>query len=120
MNRWSAAVYGALAGAMIAYPRQAAEAALEAMRLWARAAACRAAFLCRRRAGADRPALALDAAAGLRCLFPGRRVPAMQNAAFWQESGVTARSLLLLRLAHAAVSFFLCFALTRLLTAVIY
>lgn len=56
MNRWSAAVYGALAGAMIAYPRQAAEAALEAMRLWAR----------------------------------------------------------------AAVSFFLCFALTRLLTAVIY
>ena len=43
----------------------------------------------------------------------------MQNAAFWQESGVTARSLLL-RLAHAAVSFFLCFALTRLLTAVIY
>lgn len=34
MSRWSTAAFGALAGAMLVYPAQAAEAALGALRLW--------------------------------------------------------------------------------------
>ncbi|MBR0354726.1 MAG: hypothetical protein IJK35_05100, partial [Oscillospiraceae bacterium] len=36
----------------------------------------------------------------------------LQNAAFWQESGVGLGKLLLIRLAHAVISFGLCCALT--------
>ncbi|MBR1583960.1 MAG: hypothetical protein IJ662_00280 [Clostridia bacterium] len=39
MNRWSAAAFGALAGAMIVYPGAAAEAAWQGLTLWARAVA---------------------------------------------------------------------------------
>ena len=39
MNRWSAAAFGALAGAMLVYPVQAAEAAWGALRLWGRSVA---------------------------------------------------------------------------------
>ncbi|MBQ9264956.1 MAG: hypothetical protein IJ189_12210 [Clostridia bacterium] len=39
MKRWSAAAFGALAGAMLVYPGEAAEAAWQGMMLWARAVA---------------------------------------------------------------------------------
>ena len=44
------------------------------------------------------------------CSFGGLSI-LLQNAAFWQESGVGVGKLLLLRIAHALLSFALCFAL---------
>ena len=45
------------------------------------------------------------------CSFGGLSIM-LQNAAFWQESGVGLGKLLLIRLAHAVISFGLCCALT--------
>ena len=47
------------------------------------------------------------------CSFGGLSI-LMQNAAFWQESGVGAGKLLLLRLAHGMISAGLCFVICRL------
>ncbi len=47
------------------------------------------------------------------CSFGGLSI-LLQNAAFWQESGVSAGKLVLLRISHALLSFALCFVLTNL------
>ena len=48
------------------------------------------------------------------CSFGGLSI-LLQNAAFWQESGVTIAHLFLLRIAHGGLSFLLCLAAQRLL-----
>lgn len=53
------------------------------------------------------------------CSFGGLSL-LMQNAAFWQESGVTMGRLLALRAAHALLSGGLCLLLSTILTEVVY
>ncbi len=59
------------------------------------------------RAGSPHPVSLVCAA----CSFGGFSVM-LQNAVFWQESGVSMMHLFLLRIGHALLSFVLCFALT--------
>ncbi len=52
------------------------------------------------------------------CSFGGLSL-LMQNAAFWQDSGVTLKQLFFLRLLHALISGLLCFAIQRALTGML-